>query len=139
MSAAFAVNLAKTAKIKASNVRGMDSAYAAHNLVDGNRESYWASDDGITTPEVTLTFARPVSFNLIRLRENIRLGQRIDAFELDYWDHGQWARFAGATSIGSCRILRLPERIHTDRIRLRITAAAVCPALSELAVFDAPV
>jgi alpha-L-fucosidase len=138
-SAAFATDLAKTAEIKASNVRGKNPAYAAENLTDGNRESYWASDDDVSTPEVTLTFARPVSFNLIRLREYIRLGQRIDEFAFDFWDRGQWTRFAGATSVGSCRILRMLERIHATRIRLRITSAGACPALSELAVFDAPV
>jgi len=139
MTAAFATNLAKSAKVKASNVRGKDPSYAANKLTDGNHETYWATDDGVTNPEVTLDFMRPVSFNLVRVRENIRLGQRVDAFALDYWDHGRWVHCTGATSIGSCRILRMAKRITTKRVRLRITDAAACPALSEFAIFDTPV
>jgi alpha-L-fucosidase len=138
-TASFTNNLAVTAQVEASNVRDKNPAFAAHHLIDGDAESYWATDDSITTPEVTFSFTQPVSFNLVRAREQIRLGQRIDAFELDYWDHGQWQRFAGASSIGPCRIVRAAGRIHTLRVRLRVTAAAVCPALSELAIFDAPV
>jgi alpha-L-fucosidase len=133
---AFATNLARGAKMKASNVRGKDLGFAPRNLTDGNRESYWATDDGVKTPELILTFARPVAFNLVRLSENIRLGQRVDSFELDHWGFGGWKRFAQATSIGSCRILRMPERVQTTKIQLRITGAAACPALAELGIFD---
>jgi alpha-L-fucosidase len=138
LSSAFAFNLATHAKLKASNVRGSDPAYAAANLTDGKLETYWATEDDIKTADVTLEFPHHIVFNLVRIREYIRLGQRVSAVNLEYWRNGQWVRFAEATSIGAGRILRTPERITTTRIRLSITEAAACPALTELSLFDAP-
>jgi len=82
-----------------------------------------------------LEFPRPVTFSVIRLRENIRLGQRIDAVELEAWKDGAWEKAAEATSIGSCRLLRTPASVTTTRVRLRVTRSSAPPALSEFALF----
>jgi alpha-L-fucosidase len=100
---------------------------SARNLVDGDRYSY------ATAPEVVLDLESPVTFNIVRLRENIKLGQRIEAFELDAWRDGGWRTFAQATSIGACRIVR--ANVTTSRVRLRITKSPVQPALSELGLY----
>jgi alpha-L-fucosidase len=71
---------------------------------------------------------------VIRLRENIQLGQRIDAFEIDLWRGGKWDTFARATSIGACRLIRTEDAI-TNRLRLRITQASACPALADFGLF----
>ena len=42
--------------------------------------------------------------------------------------------FAGGTSIGSCKLVR-GKHVTTTRVRLRITQAPVCPAISEFALF----
>jgi alpha-L-fucosidase len=84
---------------------------------------------------VTFTLPRETTFNVVRLRENIRLGQRIDAVEVDQWTNGGWQSFAQATSIGSCRLIRTTDDIRTTRVRLRVTRAATCPALSEFGLY----
>jgi alpha-L-fucosidase len=135
----FAVNLASHAKVKASNVRRNHPEYRAENLLDGNHDTYWSTDDSITTPEVVFEFGQLVAFQLVRLRENIRLGQRISAFAIDTWQNGRWTLFSEGTSIGSCRILRSDQLVRASRVRLRITQSPVCPALSEFALFrEAP-
>jgi alpha-L-fucosidase len=132
----FKQNLAQKAKIAASNVRAKDTrAFGPRNLLDGDRYTYWATDDVVTTPEVIFDMARSVTFNVVRLRENIRLGQRVDAFALDQWKDGKWDTFAEGTSIGSCRLVRTKDDISTNRVRLRIIKAAVCPALSDFGIF----
>lgn len=136
VASTFAQNLASRADCNASNVRGGDHAYAAANLVDGNRLTYWSTDDAVTTPEVRFEFPAPVKFNLIRLREHIRLGQRISAFVVDVWRDGEWSILGQGTSIGSCRILRAATPVTTTRVRLRITKSPVCPALSEVGLFS---
>ena len=90
--------------------------------------------DPVTTPELSLDFGRDVTFNVVRLREYLPLGQRIEAIALERWSNGQWLEFARATSIGSCRLVRT-DPITTSKVRLRVTQAPVCPALSELAIF----
>jgi alpha-L-fucosidase len=55
----FALDLAAGARASASNVRGGDSRFAAANVRDAKRESYWATDDAVTTPELVLDLGRP--------------------------------------------------------------------------------
>lgn len=133
----FKQNLAGKAKITASNVRGGDREFAARNVLAGKPKSYWATDDGVTNASLTLEFARPVTFNVVRLREYLPLGQRIEAFALDQWQNGRWSEFGAGTSIGNCRLVR-GRPVTTDKVRLRITQAPVCAALSEVGVFAEP-
>jgi alpha-L-fucosidase len=135
VASTFAQNLASGADCQASNVRGGDRAYRAENLLDGDRYTYWSTDDSVTTPEVRFEFPAPMKFNLVRLRENIRLGQRISGFAVDVWRNGKWSILSEGTSIGSCRILRMEGPVSTMLARLRITRSSVCPALSEFGLF----
>jgi alpha-L-fucosidase len=82
---------------------------------------------------MVVELGRPVAFNIVRLREDIRLGQRVDAFELDAWRDGGWQKFAEGTSIGACRIVRTDA--HTSRVRLRVTEAPAEPAIAEIGVY----
>ncbi|WP_295674813.1 alpha-L-fucosidase [uncultured Mucilaginibacter sp.] len=135
----FAVNLAHGATFTADNVRGHNLAkYGPEKLMDNDRYSYWATDDAVTSPELTINLHSPKTFNVIRLRENIKLGQRIDSIGVDAWLAGKWTRIAGVTSIGACRLIRLPQTITSSKIRLHINAP-VCIALSDFGLFKEPV
>ena len=132
IDATFGTNLATGARVRASNAR---PGFPAANVVDGKRETYWASDDVVKTPTLMLEFDREVSFNVVRLREHLPLGQRVEAIAIEAWRSGQWIPFGTATSVGSCRLIRGP-RMKTDRVRVNVTRAAVCPAISEIALFS---
>lgn len=133
--AAFATNLATRAKFHASNLRGNDRRFSPSNLTDGNLETFWATDDAITTPTLELTFRDPVRFDLIRLREATQLGQRIESFAVDAWHNGAWTPIAQATSVGICRIIPLSAPVQTARVRLRIISSPVSIALSEFGLY----
>ncbi len=135
MEETFAKNLAGKARAHASNVRGRSKQYAAKNLLDGQRNTYWSTEDGQTTATVTFELGRPVAFDLIRLREYIPLGQRVRAFTVATSNGDEWMPFAQGTSIGMCRILRSNKPVMASRVRLQITEADACPALSEFGVF----
>jgi alpha-L-fucosidase len=137
LKATFAQDLARGATAIADNTRGNDHRYAAANTIDGNLNTYWASDDSDTTPSLVLELHKPTTFSVVRLREFISLGQRVDSFALDCWKDGVWTEFAAGTSIGAQRLVRVPP-VTTDKVRLRITQAAVCPAISEVALFAEP-
>ncbi len=130
----FARNVAAGGRATASNVRGRSAAFGADNLLDGDRYTYWSTDDGVVTPEVVFAFERAVAFNVVRLRENIRLGQRVEAFAVDCRRGGDWETIARGTSIGSCRLVRT-EPSTADQVRLRVLQSPVCPALSEFGLF----
>ena len=128
----FAKNLAKNAKLTASNVRGK---FVPQNLLDNDRYTYWATNDNVTTPALTIDLAETKTFDVIRLRENIKLGQRIEGFAIDIWQNNTWQQIASATSIGANRLVRLPAPVSTTKVRLRITASPVCIALSDFGIF----
>jgi alpha-L-fucosidase len=133
LRATFGKNLASGAKLAASNLRGAD--FGPANLLDGKRSTYWATEDGVTTPTVELSLPEPVQFDVVRIREHIALGQRIEALAVDVWEGSKWAEVGAATSVGSCRLIRLPSPVRAQRVRLRIVKSPVCVAVSELGLF----
>ena len=133
----FTRNLGAGARVSADNWRGRDRRFAPANVLDGRRDTYWATDDDVRLPSLVLDLGQPTTFNVVRVREYLPLGQRLEAIKIDKWENAQWVEFAGATSVGNCRLIRGP-RITTTRVRLRVTQAPVCPAISEVGLFAEP-
>ena len=136
LDATFKDDLAAGATVTASNVRGdaSDKNFTPQHVIDGRRDTYWATDDEVKTPELVLDLHRDVTFNVVRLREYLPLGQRVEGFAIDVWRDGGWVEFANGTSIGNCRLLR-SRAVTTSRVRLRIMKAPACPAIAELGLF----
>lgn len=135
----FSVDLAKTARLSVSNIRGNNKAlFGVKKLVDDDRYSYWATDDQVTSADLVLEWEKPVKFNIIRIRENIKLGQRIEKIAIDARIDGQWKEVGQASSIGANRLVRLKEFITTEAVRLRVLQSPVSLAISEIGVFKEP-
>lgn len=132
----FAVNLARHARIHASNVRGKERRFSPTQLFDGSPYSYWATDNSVTTPDLRLEFPSPVTFDVIRLREYTELGQRVEAFAVEAQQNGAWTQIATDASIGICRLIRLDKPVTTQWVRLRIVESPVPIALSEFGLFS---
>jgi alpha-L-fucosidase len=132
--AIFASNLARDARVIASNIRSQSRHYRPENVLDGKQDTYWATEDGVTNADIVLDLTQPVTFNVVRLREYLPLGQRVEGYVLERWQNGNWAEFAKGQSIGNCRLVRGPE-VTTSKVRLRVTTALVCPAISEIGLF----
>ena len=133
----FAVDLARGAKVTASNTRGNDPQFGPQAACDARRDTYWATDDQVTSAELVLELPKPVTTNVVRVREYLPLGQRVDEFAVDAWDGQAWKELGAATSIGNQRLLRTPP-VTTSKVRLRILKAAACPAISEVGLFLEP-
>jgi len=134
---AFAVDLARNAKAVATNVRGSVDRFGAAKALDGDKDSYWATDDSVTQATLTLDFGRPVTFNRFLAQEYIRLGQRVKAFTVEALVDGQWKEVAKATTIGYKRILRFPS-VQAAQVRFTITDSKSCPVISNIGVYHAP-
>ena len=61
----------------------------------------------------------PKTFNVAMIKEDIRHGQRIEAFALDVWDGQGWKEIAQGSTIGWKKLLRFPA-VETTKVRLRI-------------------
>lgn len=138
IDATFKKDLAGGAKVTASNVRGGARKFGPSKVTDDERDTYWCTDDNVLTPELILEYKRPVTFNVVNLREYLPLGQRVDAWALDRWDNEAWTEFASGTSIGNRRLWRGAEDVTTTKVRLRIVKAAACPAISEFGLYLEP-
>ncbi len=138
LDALFADDLAPRGRAEASCVRGGDRRFAAARLTDGDPGTYWSTDDGVARAEATLAFRRPVTFDVVSLREHLPLGQRVEAFAVDVWTGSQWRRVAAGTGIGNRRLVRLARPATAESVRLRITRAAACPAISEFGLYRSP-
>lgn len=130
-------NLAAGAKTEGP-ARDGDAAYATSRLTDADIESYWSPDDGTATPEAVIHLGKETTLDVIRLREQIRLGQRVDAFGIDAWSGGAWKEIHSGLTIGNQVLVRLPQAVTTERLRLRITASAATPCIAEFSVFKMP-
>ena len=131
----YATDHAKDAVAMASNVRGSYKIFGADKVLDKDRYSYWATDDTVRSAELTLQLKTKKLFNVIRLRGNIKLGQRIDDWAVDTWQGGAWKEYAKGTAIGACRLVR-GKAVYADKVRIRITKAAASICLSEVGIFS---
>jgi alpha-L-fucosidase len=134
---AFAVNLVEKAKAQASNVRGNVKEFGADKAIDGDKDTYWATDDDVTKASLTINFGKPTTFNRFLAQEYIRLGQRVKAFTIEALIDGDWKELAKATTIGYKRILRFPT-VEATQLRFSITDSKSCPVISNLGIYNAP-
>lgn len=122
---------------KVSNERGGD--FVASALTDDNFDTYWATEDGVTTADIEFSFDTPTRMNRMMLQEYIPLGQRVKAFVVEYLDKNTWLPVKlneETTTIGYKRLLRF-ETVETNGIRIRITDARGPLCLSNVGVYDA--
>jgi alpha-L-fucosidase len=134
---AFAVNLAVKKKVTASNVRGNANQFAAAMAFDGNKNTYWATDDHVKQASLIIDFDKPTRFNHFLVQEHIRLGQRVKSFTVEALVDGKWKELAKATTIGYKRILRFPS-VTATKIRFNITDAKSSPVISTIGIYNAP-
>lgn len=134
----YSRNLADGGILTASNIRGKDTAtYGPQFLTDTDRYSYWATDDGMIHEEVTLTLPEARRFSVVRLRENIKLGQRIRSWQVYVQVNGEWELFGKGESIGaSCLIRGKPVTATAVKVKILDAVKSIC--LSDLALFLEP-
>ncbi|WP_455674000.1 alpha-L-fucosidase [Phocaeicola sp.] len=105
----------------------LQGAQGPEEVLDGKNDTYIMADNAIT-----ITTKSPVTFNRLLLQEAIGVNsERVEKHAIDAWINGAWKEIAQATNIGYKRILRFPE-VTTDKIRVRITASRLTPAISNI-------
>jgi len=134
----YARNFATGAIITASNTRGNSPIYSPKLVLDNDRYSYWATDDSVKTASLVLQLKGKQTFNVFRIRENIKLGQRVDDWAIDVMENGKWKEYAKGLAIGARRLVR-GAMVTTDKVRIRFTNASACPCISEVGIYATPV
>ena len=135
-SSVFATNLADGATATSTQVRGKNNEkYGPQNLLDGNYDTYFATDDAQKTVDIELTLNGSKTFNRVMLQEYIPLGQRVESFTVQYKKNGSWTTWKSGTTIGYKRIL-LGSSVTTDAVRIQIKSSLASPVLNGLGLYN---
>jgi alpha-L-fucosidase len=110
-----------------------DTTFAA--LTDDSLDTAWQPPSGALAGTVTLELAAAVTFDQLRLGEDITRGQLVEQFVVDAWTGSTWTEVARATTIGYSRILVLDAPVTTDRLRVQLLDARATPRLAFVGVY----
>jgi alpha-L-fucosidase len=83
-----ATDLAKSATVKVSETR-TGGKYAATNLTDGDKDTYWGTNDESLTATIELSWDTPRVIRYLVMQEPVSLGQRIKDFTIEYSADGE--------------------------------------------------
>ena len=129
----FGNDLSEGASAKADRQRG--PGFPAENILDGNYDTYWTTDDDVTAASITISLDGEKTFNRIMLQEYIPLGQRIAEFNIEALaGDGAWEKISEGTTIGYKRIL-LTEEVTASKVRINILKSYACPVLNGFGLY----
>lgn len=145
----LSADLAAKASVTADHVRSVGVArhYEPINMTDGDKETYWATNDGETTATITLSWDSPQTVRYVELMEYIAKGQRVRKFHIEALSlDGTWipcAMQVETTTIGYKRIVPLngstaasyDEGLQVKAMRIVIEDSKACPLISRVAVY----
>jgi alpha-L-fucosidase len=127
--------------ITASSYRGKMKEYSPRMLVDGNYDTYFATDDSITNALIEVDLGSVQKVDGFILQEYIELGQRVDGYSIECRVNNEWIEVFSGKKIGYKRIIlegrasaKDIEFPSTNAVRLNINNALASPLISNFQV-----
>jgi alpha-L-fucosidase len=134
-----------TVSVSEERTAGVNRNYIAANLTDGDKNTYWATNDGTIESTITLNWDTPITAHYVMLQEFIRKGQRIKAFKIETSTDGTtFTQRASniSTTVGYKRIIPLNgstdnygDGFSVKTIKITITDSKACPLLHNVSVY----
>jgi alpha-L-fucosidase len=134
------INLTFKQKINASTEQ---KDFSADKANDYSLETFWTANDSVADLEIT--FDIKVSFDRVVLFENAVLKDlgdnfskirtfKIQEYELLSFSNGAWDTFYTGDLIGAAKIIKLPNEITAEKIKLKILKSDGNPSISHFSV-----
>ena len=126
------------AEVKASDVRGSDTAFKPGNTVDGNDDTYWTTNDGTNEGSLLIDLGSSKKFDVVSIEEAIQNGQRINSYKVECRNgSGAWTVLDEGETIGAKRLVRT-SAVTADQIKITVsTTDGKVPMISEVGVYKA--
>ncbi len=137
-----------TASTASSTWPTNNNEYDAAKVNDGKMDTRWAAKD--TAAQLEITLNPNEAFNKISIFEfqEVKTAAdgfsqvrepRIKAYTVDIWHNNEWQTiYLSDQTIGDCKVIRLPKKYKTNKLRLNITKATEPPSIYEICVIDTP-
>ncbi len=125
----FSTNLLERASLTADRWKKGHEIEAVK--YDDGGESFYQTDEGVRAATVTVRFPEQTSVSHVVLKENIRMSQRIEAFEIRN-ERGELL-YRG-TTVGYKKIARFADA-SVKELQIRILDSRICPTLSFVGVY----
>lgn len=124
----FAVNLL------ASSVKG--DSKEKRDLTDNDNRTVWTTKKNDSTGVIEFVLKSPQRFDVLLLQEDIRKGQRIERFRVEYKDphKNEWQPLVRGTTVGYKRIFRFPA-VEGNALRIIIESSRTNPILAEVGLY----
>jgi alpha-L-fucosidase len=130
----FANNLAKGASFTVNSFRGEDEAFGAQNINDGDKGTYWTTDEDVTTGSIEIDLGGDKLVKYVLLQEFIKLGQRVKSFNIEGFTNNQWTKIGSGTTIGYKRIIKV-DPVKVSGLRINVTDSKACPLISNVEIY----
>ncbi len=124
----FAQNFLKGARVICNNGKSNQAC------LDGNNATHWTTKGNDTTAVIEFNLKSAQTFEVLLLQENIRVGQRIEKFVVEYKDGNDWKKLTEGTTVGYKRLLRFPT-VKASVIRIKIDSSRLNPTLAEIGLY----
>jgi len=131
----FSKDLLQGAKVKASETRGNSTQFSASNVLDANKESYWAVNDNTKTASLTFQLKMPSTFNCMEIKEFIRLGQRVPSFTIEVEKNGKWQQVFKGSTIGYKKLAKLDD-VTASKVRITFLNSLACPVIESVRLYN---
>ncbi len=127
----FGNNLLKGGKVSSSSFKGIHIPF---NVLDDDLDTYWTTTDGVEKASITIELSEAKVFNIIMLKEHIKVGQRIESFSVEAYNAHRWKTIGYGTTIGNKRLIKTRRR-RAHKIRINITGSRIAPTLEEVGLY----
>jgi alpha-L-fucosidase len=126
-----AISRTQAVNLAASPDGGRDAAA----VTDDRLDTSWSPSGQALTGTLDLPLGHTVTFDQVRLGEDIEHGQRIEGAIVQALENGTWTTVATVTTVGYTRLATLSQPVSTDHIRVLISQSRARPYLSTVALY----
>ncbi len=125
----FKTNIAKGATITCANGLNMTA------ILDDKSSQYFTTKNNDTTATIEFDLKDKKTFKILLLQENIKVGQRIEQFALEYKNaNNEWEKITEGKTVGYKRLLRFSP-ITAKTVRLKILSSRLNPTLTAFGLY----